>query len=316
MLFITAAGIVLFPVLVVVAAAADVARRRHRLPTVRLVIFFVQYAINDSAEILLAPVYWILGGFGRRLGHPRSMRRHERLQAWSLEVLARRAEKYLGLRVEIDPESSAALRPGPVIAMCRHVNLVDASLPTLLYQRLGYRTRGVIMAELLADPGFDLIYSRTGSVFIPRDDGPRARELLGKIGDGVDGSSAVVIFPEGRLFREDRLERALTRLNVNESGRAARLAELRHVLPPRLGGVLALLESMPDVDVVVIAHSGLDQFPTFADLARSVPLRDPIRVVAWRVPAADIPSDVLGRTAWLDEQWLRVDAWISADTAP
>ncbi|MEP6665583.1 MAG: hypothetical protein ABJA81_03950, partial [Nocardioidaceae bacterium] len=27
-----------------------------------------------------------------------------------------------------------------------------------LYHRLGYRTRGVIMAELLADPGFDLIY--------------------------------------------------------------------------------------------------------------------------------------------------------------
>jgi hypothetical protein len=73
---------------------------------------------------------------------------------------------------------------------------------------------------------------------------------------------------------------------------------------------------MPDVDVVVIAHTGLDQFPTFADLARSVPLRDPIRVVAWRVPAADIPSDVLGRTAWLDEQWLRVDAWISVDTSP
>lgn len=316
MLFLTAAGIVLFPVLVVVAAAADVARRRYRLPTLRLLIFFSQYAINDSAEILLAPVYWVLGGFGRRLGHPRSMRRHERLQSWSLEVLARRAEKYLGLGVDIDPESSAALRPGPVIAMCRHVHFVDASLPTLLYQRLGYRTRGVIMAELLADPGFDLIYSRTGSVFIPRGDGPLARELLSKIGDGMDGSSAVVIFPEGRLFREDRLERALARLNANPSERTARLAGLRHVLPPRPGGVLALLESMPDTDVVIIAHTGLDQFPTFADLARCVPLRDPIRVVAWRVPAADIPNDVLGRAAWLDEQWLRVDTWIGGGTPP
>ena len=36
----------------------------------------------------------------------------------------------------------AALAPGPVIVLCRLVNIVDASLSTLLYQRLGYRTRG------------------------------------------------------------------------------------------------------------------------------------------------------------------------------
>lgn len=27
-------------------------------------------------------------------------------------------------------------------------------------------------------------------------------------------------------------------------------------------------------------------------------------------PRPDIPSDALGRTAWLDKQWLRVDGWI------
>jgi len=36
----------------------------------------------------------------------------------------------------------AALAPGPVTVLCRLVNIVDASLSTLLYQRLGYRTRG------------------------------------------------------------------------------------------------------------------------------------------------------------------------------
>jgi 1-acyl-sn-glycerol-3-phosphate acyltransferase len=313
MLAITAAGILLCPILALVAATADVARRRYRLPTVRLLIFFLQYAINDSAEILLAPIYWLLAGFGRTLSHPRSVRRHERLQAWSLEVLARRAERYLGLRLEIGPESSAVLRPGPVIVMCRHVNLVDASLPTLLYQRLGYRTRGVIMAELLADPGFDLIYGRTGSVFIPRDNGSHSREMLGRVGDGLDETSAVVIFPEGRLFRPDRLERALARLSAGNPDRAARLAGLRHVLPPRPGGVLALLEFVPGADVVVIAHTGLDRFATFRELACVVPLREPIRVVAWRVPAADIPKDDPGRTAWLDEQWIRVDAWIESE---
>ena len=92
---------------------------------------------------------------------------------WSIDVLARRAERLLGLRIDLDADGADALEPGPVIVLCRHVNIVDASLPTLLYQRFGYHTRGVIMAELLADPGFDLIYTRTGSVFIPQRQRPR-----------------------------------------------------------------------------------------------------------------------------------------------
>jgi hypothetical protein len=81
--------------------------------------------------------------------------------------------------------------PGPVVVLCRHVNIIDASIPTLLYQRLGYHTRGVIMAELLADPGFELIYRRTGSVFIPRDNGPEAVALLQHLREGIDESTAV-----------------------------------------------------------------------------------------------------------------------------
>jgi 1-acyl-sn-glycerol-3-phosphate acyltransferase len=139
----------------------------------------------------------------------------------------------------------AAPAPGPVIVLCRLLNIVDASLPTLLYQRLGYRTCGVIMAELLADRGFDLIYARTGSVFIPRGNGPGAIAMIRDIGENVDSASAVVIFLEGRLFRPDRLERVTARLAAENPERAARLASLGHVLPPRPGGVLALVDSVP-----------------------------------------------------------------------
>jgi hypothetical protein len=37
------------------------------------------------------------------------------------------------------------------------------------------------MAGLLGDPGFDLVYGRTGSVFIPRDHGPQAIEMIQEI---------------------------------------------------------------------------------------------------------------------------------------
>ncbi|MDH3682776.1 MAG: 1-acyl-sn-glycerol-3-phosphate acyltransferase [Acidimicrobiia bacterium] len=315
MLGATVVGVLASPIILAVAAVVDLVLGRFRLPTVRVTLFLLQYGINDSIEIVLAPVYWLLAGFGTRLDRPRSIRRHERLQQWSIGVLARRADRLLGLRLEIDPASMDALTTGPVIVLCRHVNVVDASLPTLLYQRLGLRTRGVIMAELLADPGFDLIYGRTGSRFIPRDNAPEARVMLSGIGRGVDDGTAVVIFPEGRLFRPDRLERTMTRMAETNSERAQRLTTLRHVLPARPAGVLALLDNVPGADAVVIAHAGLDRFASFRDLARAVPLRKPIRVVAWRVPAATVPVDDLERIEWLDDQWLRVDEWVAGQVA-
>ena len=312
MVGVTIVGVLASPAILIVAATVDIAKLRFRLPTVRVTLFLLQYGINDSVEILLAPIYWTLAGFGTRLHQPTSSARHERLQQWSIDVLARRAESLLGLRLDIDPASTAALTPGPVIVLCRHVNIVDASLPTLLYQRLGYRTRGVIMAELLADPGFDLIYTRTGSVFIPPDNGPEAIDMIRTLGQSVDSTTAVVIFPEGRLFRPDRLQRAKARLALENTERAARLASLEHVLPPRPGGVLALLDRIP-ADIVVIAHSGLDQFASFTDLANAVPLRNPIRITAWRVPVDQIPTGDVERIVWLDEQWLLVDNMVSRE---
>jgi 1-acyl-sn-glycerol-3-phosphate acyltransferase len=307
MLFATALAIMLLPVLAAVAAVLDVARGRWRLPTVRVLLFLVQYAINDSVEIVLAGPYWMLAGFGRRLGSAASIARHERLQAWSIGVLARRAERLLGVRIELDEASAAALLPAPAVVLCRHVNLLDASLPAWLYLQRGVASRGVIMAELLADPGFDLIYSRTGSVFVPRDDGPEARRLVGGLAGTVDASTVAIIFPEGRLFRPELLARAMERLASSNPERSERLAGLRHVLPPRPGGVLALLDALPGSDVVVVAHTGLDRFASFGELSSTVPLRDPVRVTAWRVPRAAIPGGADARVAWLDAQWHRVD---------
>ena len=309
MLAATSIGLLIVPFAVVGATAADLVRRRWRLPTLRVFLFVLQYGVNDSVEIVLAPLYWILAGFGTRLDAPRSIVRHQRLQAWSLRILARRAEQLLGLRVTLDDAGVTALAPGPVIVLCRHVSIVDASLPALLYQQIGFNSRGVIMAELLADPGFDLLYRRTGSVFIAREHGPESQVLIADMGRAVDAHTAVVVFPEGQLFRPDRLERSKARLATRDPQRAKAVEGLRHVLPPRPSGTLALMDALPAAAVVVIAHSGLERFPAFADLARAVPLTDPIRVSAWRVDRSDIPADTEARTAWLDSQWSRLDTW-------
>jgi 1-acyl-sn-glycerol-3-phosphate acyltransferase len=298
------------PALGVATVVADVAAGRRRLPTVRTWLFVWQYLLNDTVEIVAAPVLWVAAGFGSQLREPASVRRHERLAAWSVAVMGRRAERLLGVRIEIDADSVAALEPGPLIVACRHVNLLDSSLPSVLYRDRSVHMRGVIMAEMLADPGFDLVYGRLGSVFVARDNAPDALEALGRLGATLDRDSVAVIFPEGRLFRPELLARARGRLAERDPERADRLAGLRHVLPPRPAGISALLDAAPTADVVILAHVGLDEYPRFADLARAVPLTEPVRVVAWRIRRSDIPPGPAERVRWLDEHWGRVDSWV------
>ena len=98
------------------------------------------------------------------------------------------------------------------IVLCRHVCLIDASLSSLLYQQAGRQTRGVVMAEMLFDSGFDLLDSRTGLVFIPRDYGPQALSVIAQLGRNLDNRMVAALFPEGRLFRGDLRDRLLEKL--------------------------------------------------------------------------------------------------------
>lgn len=307
MLFVTALAVLGLPLLLTATVVADLVRLRFRLPTARVYLFLLQYLINDTVEILISPIYWVLAGFGTGLHRQASIARHERIQNWSLEVLVRRASRLLGLRVQTNESSVACLSPGPVIVVSRHVSLFDASLPGLLFNEQGLGVRGVIMAELLADPGFDLIYGRAGSVFIPRDNGPEAVAEIRTMTETADEQTAYVIFPEGRLFRPSVRDRSLSRLVASDPVRGTRLSSLQHLLPPRPGGLLALLDALPGADVIVVRHQGLDRYARVADLWRSVPVKHPVSVNAERIPRSEIPDDEAGRTRWLDDLWLTLD---------
>ncbi len=317
MLAATAVAVGALPVAVPGLVAVDLLTGRPRLPRLRVYLFVCQYLINDSVEIVAAPILWARAGFGARLDSAPSLRRHRALQWWSVELLARRADRLLGLGIELDGESVAALEPGPVIVVGRHASPFDASLAGVVYGRAGYAVRGVIMAELLTDPGFDLIYGRLGSVFVPRDDGPAARAAIDAMARSVEANdgdrAAVVVFPEGRLFRRATLDRALDRLAGTDPDRAERLAGLTNVLPPRPGGLRILLDAMPAADVVVLDHRGLDRVRSLAELVGVVPSSEPIRLSARRIPRHEIPDDPDASTDWLDDLWLDLDASLAED---
>ncbi|MEZ5256916.1 MAG: 1-acyl-sn-glycerol-3-phosphate acyltransferase [Ilumatobacteraceae bacterium] len=194
--------------------------------------------------------------------------------------------------------------------VCRHVSLFDASLPAVLYQRLGFHTRGVVMAELLSDPGFDLLYQRAGSVFVARDHDPAAASLAARVAARLGPRTVGVVFPEGRLARPELIGPALERLGARDPDRAARLASLRHLLPPRPGGVSALLDAAPDADVVVVHHVGFDHHRRFVDLVDAAPLDRPIRVDVRRIARSEVP-DGPERTRWFDDLWLELDRWVA-----
>jgi 1-acyl-sn-glycerol-3-phosphate acyltransferase len=120
--------------------------------------------------------------------------------------------------------------------------------------------------------------------------------------------TAFVIFPEGRLFHPKVRDRLMARVEEVDSARAERLSALTGMLPPKAGGFQALLATVPDADVVIIGHRGLDRFKKLADLIEVVPVREPIRVTARRITRTDIPVDPEDQARWLDETWLQLDA--------
>ncbi len=312
----TAVAVFGAPIIVLALAVLDLIRVRTRLPALRVYAFTLQYMVNDSVEILLAPVLWAMASFGTRLGSPASIGRHHRLQTWSLNLLEQRAAQLLGLRLHLADDVVDRLRPAPVVIIGRHVSLFDASLPGVVCERAGLRARGVIMAELLADPGFDLLYGRLGSVFIPREGRGAVAAIEAMTGDGTSaehGNAAFIIFPEGRLFSPPVRDRLLGRLAEKDPERAERLQTLQHLLPPRPTGLRTLLQSLPGADVVVLDHRGLDQLPSMKQLAARAPLDTEVAVSATRIPRAEIPDDDEEFTRWLDQLWVRLDVDVAAD---
>jgi hypothetical protein len=308
MLLATIVALAGLPLIAPVAIAADLVRFRFKLPLLRVYLFTLQYLFNDSVEILAAPLLWLTRA---------PLGRYEQLQWWSVDLMMKRADQLLGLRVKLEPDGLVAVQapddepPRPLIVISRHVSILDSTLPGLLLGAADRKTTGVMMAEMLADPGFDLVYGRIGWVFVSRDDRQSALKEIGKF-HAVNGTSqAVMMFPEGRLFRPEVRDRALARLAEVTPGRAERLAGLRNTLPPRPAGMLALLELLPEADVAVISHSGLDDLCELAQLGSVAPLHRDVMVTARRISRSEIPADADQQVAWLDELWLEIDAPIT-----
>lgn len=308
--FITAfvVGTLLLPVVLPIALLVDVVRGT-RLGSTRAILFGVYYFGCETVGILVSFGLWLAG-------RSSDAAPHYRLQCMWASALLAGARRLFGLRIEVEGADVVPRGDGPFILLVRHVSVVDTVLAAVyLSARHGHRLRYVLKRELLWDPCLDIVGHRIPNCFVHRGaqtssaEVTRVRELARDLGPG----EGVLIYPEGARFTPARREAVLQRFEAaGEVEWADRARALKNVLPPRLGGTLALIDEAPTADVVVCAHSGLERTMRLTDLVSGALVGACARVEFWRIPSSDIPRDRDERAAWLFATWARVDRWVSA----
>ncbi len=303
------AAFVLFALLLVLAPLAmiplglfDLVARR-RWASLRFVAALVLVAFMECAGLVVALWNWLTRG---------GIAADFRLQCWWTRTLFRLSSRVLGVRFEVEPV--ALPRDRPIILLVRHASVIDTLFPAVAVAiPHQIRLRYLLKHQLAWDPCIDVIGQRLENVFVRRGAKSAVQELAliqGVAGDLRPGLG-VVVFPEGTRFSPARRKAALERLRArNDQASLARAEPLTHVLPPQPGGVLALLDGAPEADVVFLAHTGLEDARTLADLWSGRLIGRVVHATSWRVARADVPSGVRARVAWLYDQWTRMDGWI------
>lgn len=310
----------LLPLWLALALALDLLRGRPRLPLSRAVLFGAVYLFAEVAGVQAALWTWLASGLGARAAWLR--RADLRLQrAWT-RLLWGSLARIFDLRLQV--EAPAAL-PAPFLLFLRHASLPDVLLPAVAFANpMGIALRYVLKVEVCASPCLDVVGHRLPNAFVRRGGQDPAREVArvlrlhgGAGGAAVGGEETalrpgegLVIYPEGTRASPGKRAALLARL---EGPARARAASFRHVLPPRPGGPLALLAARrPDEDVVFCAHVGTESVLRATALADGSLIGRTFQVVAWRVPAAQVPTEPEQARAWLDQWWHRVDDWVGA----
>lgn len=249
--------------------------------------------------------------FTGRLDSPASQQHFHALEHWWAGRHGKNFARLAGVRWVV--ENPELMAKGNAIVLARHASHADAILPVLLFGVEGQLAlRYTFKAELQWTPAIDIVGHRLPNAYIDRtpDAGAPIYDRLAHLGSLVDEGSAAIIFPEGTFFTPERLDRAATRIAETRPDLEARVRQLRHILPPRPLGTLALLRGSTEADLVLVAHEGMETFGDLADIAANLPLRDPVRVRLWRIPRTEVPSSDHELVDWLLDRWLEVDAWI------
>lgn len=301
----------LAPPLLAAAVVVDLALwvvRRKPWMAVRLVVMLWWFLFGELRGLVVLGAIWLASG--GRDSRKRRVRVYRLRQLWAhghLDMVRR----LFGLRFEI--EGLADVAPGPVVILMRHASIIDNAMPDAVVGRkhdLGLRF--VLKREMRNLPTADIGGGWVPTSFVHRGSGDTERELeqLRKLAIDLDPDEGVLIYPEGTRMTPAKLARAQEVIRERQPEIAPLADRLEHVLPPRLGGPLTLLDAARGTDVVFCGHVGLDGFEYISDIWAGGLVGTTVRVKFWRHPAASVPADRDEQIAWLYAQWQTLDDWV------
>ena len=242
------------------------------------------------------------------------LRRTFRLQVRWAATLLSAVESIFSL--ELNASGGEAVTPGPILVLARHTSLVDNLLPSrYVAQQGGIDLRYVLKDELRSDPALDLVGSVLPNAFVERTgDTARSIAAIERLTRGLGPSQGILLFPEGTRFTPAKLERAMASLGRRRPRIHELAVGLTSVMPPRVGGMGAVLDNCR-ADVVVLAHRGLDGFAHLADVWRGAMVGRRVDVRLWRIPRSEVPDERSARLEWLFGVWHELDRWVTAGAA-
>lgn len=244
-------------------------------------------------------------------------REHEKLLLDALDGIMEHAQRWVGLRVELEEPVDFGSERAPLLVFARHAGPGDSLVLAWLLAAYAGRLPRVVLKDFLRwDPGIGAVLYRVRSYFVPSRSGAGDDRLkpIREMADSLERMDAMLLFPEGGNWTRGRWQANITRFR--ESGQEARAEQAEswvHVLPPRSGGVVTAMSARPDADVMIVAHTGLEWLLTPWQIFTAIPLHDhPFLIRAWTFGPDDRPSDPEAIADWLDEQWDVVNDWVGS----
>ena len=311
---------VLLPGLLVVAAVVDAVRRvRTGKPfmAVRLVLMAWWFLLGEVRGWLGLTLAWLLAGGPFGGDSPRRRRHVWYMQRTWMQGHLLGVRTLFQLRFEV--EGDELVEPGPVLILIRHASIIDNALPAAFVSGPhGLFLRYVLKQELKVLPTLDMGARWVPTALVhraskaPVEEIARVRTLATHLRGADEGA---LIYPEGTRHTPAKLARAQEKIRESDPETADLADRLHHLLPPRLGGVLALLDEGTEADVVVFGHVGLDGFEKIGDIWSGGLVGTTVRVRFWRYPRAEVPDGERERIAWLYGCWQVLDDWIGEQRA-
>lgn len=311
---------VLSPLLMLVGFLVDLAlwiRSRRPFVTIRMIPTIWWFLFGEmKAYLKLIFIYTFTGGpWGK--GSIRRRRWVYALRiAWARNHLIA-IRVLFGLRFEVEGEELTG--PGPYVLMPRHVSILDNLIgDVFIGHPQGIGVRYVIKEEIRALTPIDIGGRWIPTVFVKRGSLDPDTEIAAvrALTHDMSPGEIMAIYPEGTRPTPKKIARAQQVIAEKQPEIAPLAARLNHLLPPRLGGPLAILdEASAGTDLVFCGHVGLEGLRTVKDVWAGVLVRREIKIRFWRFDSSELPDGEAARTEWLYEKWQMIDDWVGEELA-